>query len=508
MLARAPQTNLLRPQEAWGETPNSPRSPTRPPSVRRRQSMQHLAELESRLDQLISENRLLATAKEEAEHKLSRAGVARRKSDQALNSSTADLRDKEAEIARLTSSLEWMQGEVHRLTQENESISATHTELTASHAREVDNLRTRQVELATGMETIVRDQISAALAEKDAELRRLRDELAAARQTVQELQQQIVAATADDVLSTRDEDYFDNSCQRLCQHVQQWVLRFSKHSDLRRCRPLAEVRDSNVADRFDNAILDGSDVDSALADRVRRRDVFMAVVMTMIWEYIFTRYLFGMDREQRQKLKALEKQLSEIGPRPAVAHWRALTLTLLAKRPAFAEQRVRDTEAVALEIMGTLSQLLPPPQSAESQLTESLRGVLRRAANLSIEMRTQRAEYVMLPPLQPEYDAQGDLARQVVFNASLMNERSGAFSSNEPLEAQGAVVRLVLFPLVVKKGNDFGSGDDEIVVCPAQVLVARPEGERTRDRMSTLGNRSVSSVVPSMAPSVDMGNMI
>jgi hypothetical protein len=33
----------------------------------------------------------------------------------------------------------------------------------------------------------------------------------------------------------------------------------------------------------------------------------------MIWEYVFTRYLFGMDREQRQKLKSLEKTLSEVG---------------------------------------------------------------------------------------------------------------------------------------------------------------------------------------------------
>ncbi|KAF4944024.1 hypothetical protein F66182_18690, partial [Fusarium sp. NRRL 66182] len=223
----------------------------------------------------------------------------------ALNSSNADLRDKEAEIARLTKSLEWMQSEVQRLTSENEAVNAKHAELTASHAREVDGLRTRQLELASGMEGIVREQISAALAEKDAELRRLRDELAAARQAVQELQQQIVAATADDVLSIYDEDYFDNACQRLCQHVQQWVLRFSKHSDLRRCRSLSEVRNTNVADRFDNAILDGVDVDAILADRVRRRDVFVAVVMAMIWEYVFTRYLFGMDREQRQKLKAL-----------------------------------------------------------------------------------------------------------------------------------------------------------------------------------------------------------
>lgn len=499
-----PRLTSLRVQEAWGETPNSPRSPTRPPSVRRRQSMQHLQELETRLDQLISENRLLAAAKDEAEQRLSRVGIARRKSDQALNTSNADLRDKEAEIARLTNSLEWMQSEVQRLTSENEAVNAKHAELTASHAREVDGLRTRQLELASGMEGIVREQISAALAEKDAELRRLRDELAAARQAVQELQQQIVAATAADVLSIHDEDYFDNACQRLCQHVQQWVLRFSKHSDLRRCRPLSEVRDTNVADRFDNAILDGTDIDAILADRVRRRDVFVAVVIAMIWEYVFTRYLFGMDREQRQKLKALEKQLSEIGPRRAVAHWRALTLTLLAKRPSFADQRIRDIEAVALEIMETLSQLLPPPQSARSQLLESLRGVLRRAANLSIEMKTQRAEYVMLPPLQPEYDSQGDLARQVSFNASLMNERSGVYNSNETLESQGTPVRLVLFPLVVKKGNDLGDGDEEIVVCPAQVLVAWPENEKPRDRMSALGNRSVSSVVPS----VDMGNMI
>jgi len=33
----------------------------------------------------------------------------------------------------------------------------------------------------------------------------------------------------------------------------------------------------------------------------------------MIWEFVFTRYVFGMDREQRQKLKSLEKALGEVG---------------------------------------------------------------------------------------------------------------------------------------------------------------------------------------------------
>ncbi|KAI9372193.1 hypothetical protein BJX61DRAFT_508310 [Aspergillus egyptiacus] len=307
----------------------------------------------------------------------------------------------------------------------------------------------------------------------------------------------------DNVIAFRGEDYFEAACQKLCGHVQQWVLRFSKHSDHRRCRRLIDLQDEKTADRFDNAILDGSDTEAYLADRVRRRDVFMSVVMTMIWEFVFTRYLFGMDREQRQKLKSLEKQLFEVGPRNAVHRWRATTLTLLSRRSATAKQRDNDTEAVALEIYETLSRLLPPPSQVESQLLESLRKVVRVAVNLSVEMRTQMAEYIMLPPLQPEYDTNGDIARQVSFNASLMNERSGETTSNDELQAQQAVVRVVLFPLVVKKGNDTGEGEDEIVVCPAQVLVARPGKERrlaqptSRDRMSVEGNRSIPSAAPS-----------
>lgn len=476
--------------------------------------MQYLQELETRLDQLISENRLLAAARDEAEHKIRSLTSARRKSDQALNRSDADLRDRDAEVNQLRSSLEWMQKEVARLTEENEGLTATNAGMEAAHhqelaearetsTRELEDLRAQHHQLSTGMEDIVRHEIETALAEKNEELRRLRAELVATRDKVQELQRQISSTLQeDDVTVPRDEDYFDSACQKLCQHVQQWVLRFSKHSDLRRCRQLSDIHDEKIADRFDNAILDGSDVDTYLADRVRRRDVFMSVVMTMVWEYIFTRYLFGMDREQRQKLKTLEKQLAEVGSRSAVARWRATTLTLLAKRPSFARQRANDTEAVALEIFGTLSRLLPPPSVVETTLLDSLRSVLHLAADLSIEMRTQRAEYVMLPPLQPEFDTNGDLARQVYFNASLMNERSGETTSNEALEAQRAVVRLVLFPLVVKKGNDRGEGDEEIVVCPAQVLIARPWPEKKVVRVVSGDRMSIDT------GSADMSNMI
>lgn len=463
-------------QDGFGEGRiGSPMSPTRPASMRRRQSMQVL-DLEARLEQMAAENRVLAEAKAHAESRLL-----------SSNRSSAQLADKDAELDNLKTTLDWLHKEVERLKEVNDGLQSANITLANQHnerygaleqqhsqrTRELDEARETHGSLSAGMEGIIANATS----EKDREIALLRKELESAQATIRGMQQQILASKANDssFLTVRDEDYFDTACQQLCQHVQQWVLRFSKFSDMRACRLTSEINKDKIIDRLDNAILDGSDVDNYLADRVKRRDIFMSMTMTMIWEFVFTRYLFGMDREQRQKLKSLEKTLGEVGPPAAVHQWRATTLTLLAKREAFVAQREQDTEAVVQMIFQTLSEILPPPSQLEEQIQEQLRRVMRAAVDLSIEMRTQRAEYMMLPPLQPEYDANGDLARQVSFNAALMNERSGDTISNDDLEAQAAVVRVVLFPLVVKRGNDQGIGDEEIVVCPAQVLVAKPK---------------------------------
>ncbi|KIW71739.1 hypothetical protein PV04_03874 [Phialophora macrospora] len=488
-LARSPKLTAL--QDGYGSYPGSPRSPTRPPSVRRRQSMQQIKDLEARLDQLASENRALVEAKIVAEQHLEHAHFEQNRSEQTSAAFNAQLHERDAEIARLKQ-------EVASLVATHESLKKEHEQslfnLQQEHhqalsqwqgsSRELETLRSKHMELSTGMESIVRHEIDSALAEKNAEIQRLRSDLEVAREKIRKLQSQILERPVDDVVAFHDEDYFDQACQKLCRQVQGWVLRFSKSSDLKLCRTTSEVRVEKIVDKFDNAILDGSEVDVYLADRVKRRDVFMSVVMTMIWEYVFTRYLFGMDREQRQKLKQLEKNLGEVGPPSAVHQWRALTLTLLSKRESFKALRESDAEAVAIEIFSTLSRFLPPPQHLEEQIVGSLRNVMRTAVELSIEMRTQRAEYIMLPPLQPEYDTNGDLARKVYFKASLMNERSGETTSNEELERNKAVVRMVLFPLVVKKGDDNGVGDEEIVVCPAQVLIARPDKAK-KPRSST-----------------------
>ncbi|KAI1341602.1 hypothetical protein F5Y15DRAFT_361879 [Xylariaceae sp. FL0016] len=448
----------------------SPRSPTRPHSMRRRQSMQVL-ELESKVEQLLAENRALAEARAHAENSLS-------------SRNTSAITERDAEIESLKASLEWLRNEVTRLTEVNEGLHSANNLLAMQHNEKYNSLESRHASAARELEEHrgARGQYTKTLQEKDAEIQELRNQLEATKEQIREMQRQILATKPPDAefLRLKDEDHFDHRCQQLCSHVQQWVLRFSKFSDMRACRLTSEINDEKIIDRLDNSVLDGTDVDDYLSDRVRRRDIFMSMTMNMIWEFVFTRYLFGMDREQRQKLKSLEKLLTEVGPPHAVRQWRAVTLTLLSKRPAFGDQRNQDTEAVVQAVFQTLSMILPPPSNLESQIQSQLRRVMREAVDLAIEMRTQRAEYMMLPPLQPDYDANGELAQTVTFNASLMNERSGDSITNEELEAQGAVVRSVLFPLVVKKGDDNGLGDDEIVVCPAQVLVAKPDRRTIR----------------------------
>lgn len=512
-------------QEGVGDFPGSPRSPTRPPSMRRHQSMQIL-DLETRLDQLVSENRLLQDAKNRAERNLDEAVHDHSQQNHALTEAieTRDLylRQKSDELEELRQTLHNLHNEVSRLTEINEDLSESRSadvryeqryrELESEHktsrqqweenTRELEDLRNKHSSLSTGVEAMVATEVGIALRQKDAELSQLRSELEAAKQQVRTLQQQIlVSRRSDELLTDRDEDYFDTRCQQICHQVQQWVLRFSKFSDMKICRRMADVADEKITDRFDSAMLDGSDVDQWLADRTKRRDVFMSVVMSMIWEYVFTRYLFGMDREQRQKLKQLEKQLSDTGSPGQVNKWRATTLTMLAKRTAFMDQRAQDTEAIVQEIYQTLSAFLPPPSHLVSQIQDSLRKVVQAAVDVSVEMRTQKANFQMLPPLQPEYDTNGDLEREVFFNAAIMNERSGDTVSNEELESSQTVVRLVLFPLVVKQGDDDGVGDDRIVVCPAQVLVAKEDGRNAGGKksvrvMSAQGNRSMGSIAP------------
>jgi hypothetical protein len=308
-----------------------------------------IIDLQGQLEQLAAQNRSLEESKAKADEVIQQAQYQRQVEEQVISEAVQardrEIQQKDVDIAQLRDTLQQLQQEVNRLSELNNSLqeanhNLTHhseerfaqlhaegqhvTEQWQQSTKELEDLRAQHSQMTSGMESAVRGEIALALDDRNAEIERLTAELASAQAQIKNLQKQLLASRkqGESFLTVRDEDYFDSACQQLCQHVQQWVLRFSKFSDTRACRLSSEVAGDHRLDsatrekietRLDNAILDGSDVDMLLADRVKRRDVFMSVVMTMIWEYVFTRYLFGMDREQRQKLKSLEKTLSEVG---------------------------------------------------------------------------------------------------------------------------------------------------------------------------------------------------
>ncbi|RKF71958.1 hypothetical protein GcM1_249061, partial [Golovinomyces cichoracearum] len=451
----------------------SPRSPTRPHSLRRRQSMK-LLDLESQVESLIEQNRNLVDEKGKIEQ-------------QIKTSLQTSLTNKDVEIERLNRTLAWLKEEVSRFKKLNQSLDRENSTIAQQHMDRNAVLENQRTKLTQELDQIrdshqrltltYQKEIESIVQAKDRIITELRTEVDNASQRIKDAHKQILLHKTNDAefLNLRDVRYFSDACHRLCQHVQQWVLRFSKYSDMKSCRLTREIKNDKIVERLDNSILDGINVDNYLSDRIKRRDVFMSMVMTMIWEYIFTRYLFGMDRDQRQKLKSLEKTLSEVGPALAVQSWRSITLTLLSKRLNFIQQKEQDTQAVVHAIIESLSEILPLPCNYEAQIQEQLSRVIKEAVDLSIEMRCQKAEYVMFPPLQPEYDVNGEIVSKVMFNPTLMNERSNDNTSNEDTDPTKVHIRIVLFPLVIKRGDNMSRGNEDIIVYPAQVLAAKPK---------------------------------
>ncbi|EEY18388.1 conserved hypothetical protein [Verticillium alfalfae VaMs.102] len=139
--------------------------------MRRRQSMQVL-ELESRLEQLTAENRMLAEANANAGHNTTRSA------------NPAALAERDAQIDQLKQSLDFLQKEVARLTEVNDGLNSANSQLASQHNETSRALETSRTAY---------DNYGDSLHQKDAEIERLRAELEAAKEQVREMQRQILA---------------------------------------------------------------------------------------------------------------------------------------------------------------------------------------------------------------------------------------------------------------------------------------------------------------------------
>lgn len=114
-------------------------------------------------------------------------------------------------------------------------------------------------------------------------------------------------------LDTKDLHHFSSSCLQLFDSLKIWCNKFSNFSAGRKCVHVHRIVDEASKDRIEDVMLDDRGVRRMLKDETKRSDVFLAIVMRMIWELVFTRYLFGLGTDERQKLLSLEKTLAERG---------------------------------------------------------------------------------------------------------------------------------------------------------------------------------------------------
>ncbi|KAK6519269.1 hypothetical protein TWF281_003105 [Arthrobotrys megalospora] len=492
---RAPEYNTKEVFEAYGDTSAVPISPERPISVnlRKRQSLQ-LMDLETRVRTLNEQNSQLSGELARLQHdsnssqKKMEAVVYKHLQErsalvEALEIRSLAVSERESQIETLKKNLEWYKQEDDNLTQQIRQLRINNEQLTATEAaqrqqyerkreqlhalsQQHSDLQEQYTALSSGLNDIISQQVATVTKTKDAEIEKLKQELATAKSNSNKLQVKLNAMNR--YIDAKDEVYFARSCGHLFNAVQQWCVKFSKFSDTASCVDFDAITDESVKDLVESVVLDGSDVKAMLKDRVKRREIFMAMTMSLIWELVFCRYMFGLDAEERKKLKSLEEKLNEVGPPAAVHMWRATTLQLLSQRRGFRAALPAATEPVVQEIYRTLYGLLPPPNHLQQQVIDSLRTVVNLAVTLSIDMRTQRAEYFMWEA--PD----NSIGKPVDFVSLRMNNRGNEGLTNEQLEKMGAMVRVVLFPLVTKRGDENGDGYDvETVIAPMQVLVSR-----------------------------------
>lgn len=468
-------------------------------------------DLESKLEALAAENTTLTQDKANVEKSLAESRFKHQKQSVAateqLEARNKVVVEKDSEIAELNKKLDWYRGEVQRLTHHNDALSQTNTSLQATYKQNLVkfsasyNEKNQQLiklsaehaelerqfsEMHSGVENIWRQEVR----DKDVELERLRTELERAREEVRDLSRRVNSRRSDRYLDIKDMQHFQQSSHRLFVEVQEWCTHFSAFSSGCRIVHVHRITDDEVKERVEQTMLDDRGVRRMLKDETRRPQVFTAILMRLIWEFVFTRYLFGLEVDERQKLLSLERTLAEVGAPTAVHQWRATTLTLLSQRPAFRQKIAMDTETTVTEILRHLAFILPPPPVHEKQAHSTLRALIQHAVTLALEMRSQRAEYVMLRAPRPEYDDTGEVSNAIPFSAARMQNCNHDGSVDADLESEGATLKLVLFPMIIRRGNELGEEyHREVIVSPMQVIVNRPQ-LRSESRSSM---RSVST---------------
>lgn len=380
------------------------------------------------------------------------------------------------------------------------------------------------------------------------------------------------SATSPDYLSDfqKDDKYFEQACQKLFRGVWRWIHAFSdrrKHSTSN-LEDIKSLPDQRIYAWLRDAYWGNSE--GYLADLDKRRLILMSLTMSLFHHYIFSKHFFGLDPVQEEASKVLEMVVDDSDISDSEFRtWRAGQFCLFSKSRNYSTQRNNEVLAVTQSVLHKLSQVLPQPSTSASDeqrtkiLVEELKIIVKKAAELSNDMRRQRAKYVWRQSEKavwgekrgtkgkgPERFVAGSMTHAEICvqfmelhrvdeklsdpNVSadvrdgLSRERAQHLESlcrdfhviseaeasqpgfklsweemlrrmeekNRRIEEKGMGVRLTLFPMVVREGDDSGTGAAKqiiwkAVVKPVDLKIPTPGGKRRTSDMGSMVGGSV-----------------
>ncbi|KAL7266275.1 hypothetical protein RUND412_011185 [Rhizina undulata] len=192
--------------------------------------------------------------------------------------------------------------------------------------------------------------------------------------------------------------------------------------------------------------------------QISSADILKAIVWDVLETCVFQPWLFGLEEDLENSIRKMENIVETLGP-DKTQEWRVYNILRLRNSPQINQSKETRINEIVDKALGILSSITEPREDRISPdvRLQKLRSIIRSAAELATELKTQKAVF------EVEYGVEPDVA----FDPEAMLEIQFK-EEPEALKARRAMVSCVISRGWIKKGGG-GNVDDLCRICLARV---------------------------------------
>lgn len=250
--------------------------------------------------------------------------------------------------------------------------------------------------------------------------------------------------------SKRDDHYFEQHFSQLFRSIQSWVLQYystvnPKLEDSTSLHPI-------IQEFLTTTVTDGQEGLAIL--QTEPLYTIQAYIMSQIASHILRPVLLGLVEDGYERLYGV---IAPCASAEELIKWRISTINIISRGEEFSNAVAAKAEQVANELVASLDTLLPDSTSQykPAPRTRKLKVIVEQAAKLALEVQQE-----------PSAVSYQDFGPATTCVASCVSDVKG-LTNEEELQAMGALVRLTVYPAVVRTPY---SEQEGVVLVKAKVL--------------------------------------